>query len=112
MEKEFIFWVMGVLEDAPIPYEVMEIYFCLHRENGNIFLSFGGNEKKEKMVFNFEYYPLEAQFFPIKNQLKFSLFSLRKLLESALTNEDFYNAFQEKNLYYSLFGSKEIYKLE
>ena len=112
MEIEFIFWVMGVLEDDPIPYEVKEIYFCLHRENGNIFLSFGGNEKKEKMVFNFEYYPLEAQFLPIKNQLKFSLFSLRKLLESAMKNEDFFNALYDKNVYFSIFGSKEIYKLE
>lgn len=112
MVNEFIFWVMGVLEDDPIPYEVKEIYFCLHRENGNIFLSFGGNEKKEKIVFNFEYYPLEAQFFPIIDQNKFSLFSLRKLLESALDNQDFFNAFFEKNINYSVFGSKEIYKLE
>ena len=50
MINEFIFWVMGVLEDDPIPYEVTKIYFCLHRENGNIFISFGGNEKTEKKV--------------------------------------------------------------
>lgn len=112
MVNEFIFWVMGVLEDDPIPYEVKEIYFCLHRENGNIFISFGGNEKTEKKVFNFEYYPLEAQFFPIIDQNKFSLFSLRKVLETAFKNEDFFNAFLEKTAHYCVFGGKEIYKLE
>ena len=112
MQREFILWVMGVLEDDPIPYEVKEIYFCLHRKNGNIFLSFGGNEKKEKIVFNFEYYPLEAQFFALQEQNKFTLFSLRKLLETAMKNEDFFKAFCDKNINYCIFGGKEIYKLE
>lgn len=112
MKDEFVFWVLGVLEDDPIPYEVDDIYFCLHRENGNIFLSFGGNEKKEKRIFNFEYYPLEAQFFKIENQNTFSLFSLRKLLEYAQENPTFLEAFRDKNLYFAVFLEKEVYKLE
>ena len=112
MKNEFIFWVLGVLEDDPIPHEVKDVFFCLHRENGNIFLSFGGNEKKEKRIFNFEYYPLEAQFFPIPNQNTFSLFSLRMLLEDALNSQTFSTAFEGKNLFYAVFNQKEVYKLE
>lgn len=112
MNSEFVFWVLGVLEDEPIPYEIQNIYFCLHRENGNIFLSFGGNEKTEKIVFNFEYYPLEAQFFKVENQYTFSLFTLRKLLENAFRNPYFFDAFLNKTVFLAVFGEKEVYKLE
>ena len=109
MQKMFEQWVLGTLEDDPLPYEVRHIIFCLHKEG---FLSFGGQEILPKMLFNFEYYPLEAQFFPLKTPQRFSLYSLRKLLENALHSDAFAHAFQEKQIFFCAFESHKIFKIE
>lgn len=112
MQDEFIFWISGVFEDTPLPHEISNIYFCLHTDNNAKFLSFGGNEQKLKKLVSFEFYPLEAQFFPIKNYETFSLFSLRKLLENSCNKSKFITEFQNKTIFYGTFGSNNIYKLE
>ena len=109
MQKMFEFWVLGTLEDDPLPYEVRHIIFCLHKDG---FLSFGGQEILPKMIFNFEYYPLEAQFFPIKKPQKFSLYNLRNLLENALHNNVFAAAFKDKKIHFGIFESVEIFEVE
>lgn len=112
MQKMFEFWVLGTLEDAPIPHEVQNIIFCLHKANDYAFLSFGGQEILPKQIFNFEYYPLEAQFFALENPQNFSLFNLRKLLENALKNEEFSRFFYGKTILFGLFESTEIFELD
>ena len=108
MQKMFELWVLGTLEDDPLPYEVRHIIFCLHKEG---FLSFGGQEILPKMIFNFEYYPLEAQFFPLKNPQRFSLYSLRKLLENALHSDIFATAFAGKTIHFGIFESAEMFEI-
>ena len=108
MQKMFEQWVLGTLEDDPLPYEVRHIIFCLHKEG---FLSFGGQEILPKMIFNFEYYPLEAQFFPLKNPQRFSLYSLRKLLENALHSDVFTRAFAGKTIHFGIYESAEMFEI-
>ena len=108
MQKMFELWVLGTLEDDPLPYEVRHIIFCLHKDG---FLSFGGQEILPKMIFNFEYYPLESQFFPIQNPQNFSLYNLRKLLENALHSDVFANSFADKTIHFGIYESTEIFEI-
>lgn len=111
--RYFIDWIVSTIEDFPIPYEVKDIFFCLHRKDFYYYLSFGGNEKEEKMVFNFEYYPQDAQFFDIINLEKdFTLYNLKILVRKALKNEYLSNFLDNKNVYVAVFGGKEAYKVE
>lgn len=111
--RYFIDWVVGTIEDFPIPYEISDIFFCLHCDNFYYYLSFGGNEKQEKMVFNFEYYPLEAQFFEIANlEKEFTLYHLKILVRKALKNNYFRSFLFNKNIFIGVFGENEAYQVE
>lgn len=112
MVESFVLWVMGVIEDTPLPYEVKFFTFCLHEECGNSYISFGGNEILPSHIFNFEYYPLDAQFFGPITLPNFSLFSLRKLLEKAIKDKSFAASFSNKNIFFGRFGQNKTYKLD
>lgn len=112
MQKCFENWVIGTLEDSPIPHEVKNIYFCLHKDNAFSYLSFGGNEFASKNLFNFWFYPLDAQFFNLNDiSQTFNLTNLRKLIEKALHNPQFYQHFHNKQIYFGNFFSNDIYKI-
>ena len=110
MFKEIKKWLVGIFEDDPIPYEVINLYFALHKENNYVYISFGGTELPLKQLINFEYYPLEAQFFNVylfdKN---FNITKLKSLVEKLLLDKDFINIFNKKTLFIGIFGKKEIY---
>ena len=111
MFKNFIYWLESIEEDTPLPYEINHIYFCLHKSNDYIFLSFGGNQHEDERAFNFEYYPLEAQFFDVhKYDKNFNLLKLRTLVEKILENSFFHNLFFNKMIYISFFGENNRFK--
>lgn len=111
--KYFISWVLNVEEDDPIPFEIQHIYFCLHRQGDYYYVSFGGNEQKQERAFSFEYYPLEAQFFDIYNlENSFTLYDLKILVRDLLNNKTVASIFKNKNIYISVFGENDCYKLE
>lgn len=102
-----MFWLNGIEEETPLPYEINHIYFCLHKSNDYIFISFGGNQFETERAFNFEYYPLEAQFFNVyKYDKNFNLLKLRTMVEKLLQNSFFYNLFLNKMINISVFGEK------
>ena len=112
MQQFFELWVLGVLEDSPLPYEVTNIYFCLHKDNFFSYLSFGGSEFTLKKLFNFWFYPLDGQFFDLKDTSQnFNLFNLRKLIENALKNKNFKSAFKNKKIFYGNYKDTLIYKI-
>lgn len=111
IQSLFESWVIGIFEDAPLPYEINYIYFCLSRNNNTNFICFGGNELELKLALNFEFFPLEAQFFQFVN-IDFTLFDLRKLVETSLKNEQFAKHFQQKQLFVAILNTKDIYRLE
>ena len=101
--KHFSFWLNGIEEDTPLPYEIKHLYFNFHRINK--YISFGGNQFANKRAFNFEYSPLEAQFFNVeKYDRNFSVLKLRTLVENLLDDSFFYKLFLNKNIYISYFG--------
>lgn len=112
MKNYFLFWILGVFEDTPLPYEIKNIYFCLHRENDFYYISFGGSELPLERIFNFEYYPLEAQFFNIwKFDKLFTLHSLKILLQDLEQTKKFSSVFNGTAIFFGVFGEKEIYLL-
>lgn len=107
MFENFLAWLSGIFEDDPIPSEVKNLYFVLHRENNYCFVSFAGNELHAPQLFNFEYYPLEAQFFDVmKYDKNFNLTKLKLLVEKLLLSQKFAKDFFEKNIFVGVFCDK------
>jgi len=112
MLKYLASWIEGIEEDSPLPYEIKHIYFCLHRSNNYFYLSYGGNQFESEMIFNFEYYPLEAQFFEVYSFDKnFNLNKLENLVEDLFDNAFFRNLFMDKFVYVAMFGTNEVFKI-
>lgn len=112
MHKNFQAWVLGVFEDTPLPLECKNVYFCLHKDNAFSYLSFGANEFELNKLFNFCFYPLDAQFFDIQDiSQNFSLYNLRKLIENALNDNCFYTEFLDKSIFYGNYQSSDIFKI-
>lgn len=96
IEKEFINWMEGLIEDDPIPFEIKSLVFYL---NSHLEIGFSGSEKEEvRLIEEFFYYPLEAQFFYCpklyndfyaKKDLEFCLKRLKKLVKQLKSNENF-----------------------
>lgn len=111
MFKRFAYWLESIEEDTPLPFEINHIYFCLHKSNNYVYLSFGGNEFEIERAFNFEYYPLEAQFFNVYEFDKnFDLLKLRTLVEKILRKQFFHKLFFNKMIYISIFGENNRFK--
>lgn len=94
--NEFIFWLYGLIEDDPIPYEIKSLVFFVNKNNE---IGFSGAEEKEinKIDYYF-YFPLESQFFycPKIYKKKNVLEILKKMLEK-LKLDSYFCKF---NLYY------------
>lgn len=69
MIELFSFWLMSIVEDDPIPYEISSICFCYTKNGDTKTLFMGGCEFEPKPNYQFDYFPLEAQFFDC-NELK------------------------------------------
>ena len=108
MINSFLFWLNGIEEDDPMPFEISNIYFCVH----DCYLSFGGCEHEENLALNFDYYPLEAQYFYHNSFEKDNIFVVaRHLIEKALQNEKIQKRFKNKNIYLSKYGEKPIFRI-
>jgi len=108
MMEDFLFWLNGIEEDDPLPFEIDYIYFCV---NGK-FIMFGGNEREEKLALNFEYFPLEAQYFYHKDFEDGNLYDiLRHLVEKALQHNEIKNRFKGKKILLATYGEEPIYTI-
>ena len=111
MQKSFVNWVLGIIEDDPIPYEIDCIFFNIHRNSFYFYLSMGGNENK--ISESFDYFPLEAQFFDIKKFNSFiTLANIKSLVEKSLHNKLFKQVFNNKKIFVHVFGEKDYFLIE
>ena len=63
--KEFVFWLKGIIEDDPIPYEIKSLVFFI---NKNYEIGFSGSEEENiKFIDLYFYFPLESEYFFSKN---------------------------------------------
>ena len=63
-------WLIGILEEDPIPYEINYLYFMYGKINNMVYIRFLGCEIDNKENSDFTYNPLEAQFFYSHNLFK------------------------------------------
>lgn len=103
--KDFLFWINGLIEDDPIPYEIKNLVFFV---NKNYEIGFSGSENKIKKIDFYFYFPLEAEYFfnielysyifSKEDKEKTALEILKNLLIK-LKNEE---KFKNYNFYYGL----------
>lgn len=110
----FIFWLRGLIEDDPIPYEIDTLVFYINSHNE---IGFSGAETKNiKIVDLFFYYPLEAQFFYCPNLTNLMIKSTKKenlnylkILLTKLKKDNYFKKFNFK--YGCLFEKAKDIKL-
>lgn len=115
--EDFLFWVMSIVEDDPMPDEVHHIYFVINFRQGDCALSLTGTELFENPVFNFEFYPLEAYYFKNRsyNNIKdiyIAKITVLELIEKAFENSNFKNAFKNRSIYICEYGHKIDYTFQ
>jgi hypothetical protein len=107
MFEEFYFWIISMLEDDPIPYEIWFIYFVIDFSTDICKLSFVGSELKQNPLTNYEYFPLEAHFF--SNQ---SFINIKDIYIAKITVKELIEQALEKNEFKSKFSNKQIFLCE
>lgn len=116
--NELEFWLISIVEDDPLPDEIKYITF-FYNENGKMFsLSMGGNELYFKNNYNFDYFPLEAQFCYDKEMMNISDESFFVKMAIKKIDESFYNKELKKNflnrkIYFAKYGQtpKFLFKI-
>lgn len=114
MIEELIFWVTGIVEDNPIPYEVKHIVFCYTLTNNCFIVFMGGCEQKPLQENMFDYFPLEAQYFDSKQlySIKDESYFVKlfpKVIDEAFSDEFLTSQFNDKKIYFSKYGNLPKY---
>ena len=109
MKEEFFLWLSGIEEDDPLPYEIGYVYFCVHRSNGGAYFAYYASENEQSLALNFDYFPLDGQYFyheDIEGGSQF--YKLRSLVEDFLNSEE--SAFlKNKKIYIAEFGKPALF---
>lgn len=109
MINEIENWLVGLVEDDPIPYEIKHIVFFYTDLNNCFVLKIGGFEILPDKVYQPEFFPLEAQFvfyrelLKIKNRQYFEDYA-KKEIDDAFYSVYLKNQFKNRKIYFSQFG--------
>lgn len=111
--EDFYFWITGIEEDDPLPYEIKYVYFALSFKNNMCCLSYGGNENYDEIVTSFEYFPLEAQFFKNEDfnqiiEINLAKLEVKQLLDDCFKNLEFKKIFEGKKIFICEIGKENI----
>lgn len=111
--EDFYSWILNIEEDDPIPYEIKYIYFVISFRNNICSLAMGGKEIHSLSPINFEYFPLEAQFFNNESfmqltEINLAKLELKQLLEDCFTQTKFKDIFFDKQIYFGEYGQELI----
>ncbi len=106
---EFKDWLIGILEDDPLDYELTTVYFLYGRINNMVYIRLLATEIDNGILSDFTYNPLEAQFFYSKYLFKTfqnenNLYNLRNFIKTSL------DGLKKEILLKSLFEKKVILK--
>ena len=107
--EDFLYWILGIQEDDPLPHEINYVYFLITFSNNTCTLVYAGSENFEKQLVNFEYFPLEAQYFYNQTfnqitEINLALLALKQLLEDSFDNKKFKIMFKNKKIYFGEFA--------
>ena len=107
MVSILISWLLGIEEDDPLPYEINHIYFYLEQ---NI-LGMGGTENLKTFICDFEYYPIESQFFDFQREYfnKKPLIKLKNLINDVMENIELKKIYNGKNIHIGFLNDEILY---
>ena len=111
MFNEFVLWLLGIEEDDPIPYEVKHIYFYVNGKE----IGFGGRENFCQEIKDFEYYPIESQYFPYSTvvvKYNFSMTDFKLLLGEVFENEEIKKIYENKIMHIGYLYKSVVYSFE
>jgi hypothetical protein len=102
-------WLLGIIEDDPIPYEIKNICFVYSKYNGCFILSMGGTENKPYLNNLFDYYPLESQVFYCKSIMNIKDKDYYENLVKYMIDESFASFelksnFMNRHIYFGEYG--------
>jgi len=95
MEYYFSEWLLGLIEDDPIPYEIKYLTFIITEFDDRYELSLTGSEQKPLVCEPDFYYPLECQCFYNTSYFNLRPLGRRKVLE--ITKKLIINTFKKIN---------------
>lgn len=103
MVEQFVFWLLGIIEDDPLPDEVKCILFNT-RINGNYkYIELKGYEK-EPNINAVAFSPLEAQFFYsftlAKMQNENFVYNAKYIINEAFSNKELKYIFKKCKIYF------------
>lgn len=111
MLNEFVLWLCGIEEDDPIPYEVKHIYFYINDKE----IGFGGKERYTEEIDNFEFYPIESQYFPYSAKVvkdNFSMTSFKLFLGEVFENNQIKMIYENKVIHIGYLHKSVLYSFE
>lgn len=117
MPEDFVFWIKSIVEDDPIPYEIDHLYFALSMKNKIASLCLGGREQNSEIIDDFEYFPLEAQFFFNRTfnnitDAYLAKLAIKQLLDYALDDVEIRKIFKNKKVYIGEFQRCVEYSIQ
>lgn len=104
MSESLAFWLLQIVEDNPIPYEIKHIIFVY--DNFSLFV--GGTENIPTTKNMFDYFPLEAQYFDCNQFYKIidnKFFEVAfDVIDEAFSNDYLKTQLKNKKIYFSKFS--------
>ena len=112
--EDFYAWITGIEEDDPLPHEINYVYFAVSFKNDICSLCYGGTENYESHQIDFEYFPLEAQFFYNESfnqiaEIETALLTLKNLLDDCFKKSSFKQIFKGKTVIICEFGGENVF---
>ena len=96
MEYYFREWLLGIVEDDPLPYGIKYLNFIITQNKWHFELALTGSEYPFKLSIADLYYPLEAQCFFCEKYFKIRPFGRKKIYD--VTKKLILNFFAQQQL--------------
>lgn len=109
MSENLAFWLLQIVEDDPVPYEIKHIIFVY--DNFSLFV--GGTENAPNNNNMFDYFPLEAQYFDYVDLYKIKSFDvICNVIDEAFSNDYLKDQLKNKKIYFAKFGNTPKFLFE
>lgn len=110
MVEQFIFWILGIVEDDPLPDEINCLLFETKINGDYKYLQLKGYEK-EPNVNSISFNPLEAQFFNNRTLARMKkdnfIYNAKYIINESVANAEIINVFNNKKIYFKYLDNLE-----
>lgn len=116
MVEQFIFWILGIVEDDPIPDEIKCILFETKIRGEYKYIILKGYEN-EPNINAFTFCPLEAQWFNNTTLAKMHkdnfIYNIKYIINESFANNELKAVFKSKKIYFKYLDKIEfLFKID